>query len=132
MVVNPWDDQLKRAISGPRPANVSRSHHDRDVSEISAAKKPDIPFRTFTCTEEYPFVTFLTLRTTLDMMPVYPRRSTNEREEVKVVEVVKLDQKGRGIRAAVSCQALTAHLVSRLRIAAQGVQGEYSAIRRLV
>lgn len=23
-----------------------------------------------TCTEEYPFVTFLTLRTTLDMMPV--------------------------------------------------------------
>ena len=29
---------------------------------------PRIPFRTFTCTEEYPFVTFLTLRTTFDMV----------------------------------------------------------------
>lgn len=31
-------------------------------------KRLNVPFRTLTCTDEYPLVTFLTLRTTLDIL----------------------------------------------------------------
>lgn len=37
-------------------------------SQCEQGRGPRIPFRTFTWTEEYPFVTFLTLRTTFDMV----------------------------------------------------------------
>ena len=32
-----------------------------------------LPFRTFTCTDEYPFVTFFTLRMTFDILPIISR-----------------------------------------------------------
>lgn len=40
----------------------------RPVRRPNVESRSHVPFRTFTCTEEYPLVTFLTLRTTLDMV----------------------------------------------------------------
>lgn len=46
----------------------------------------DIPFRTLTCTFEYPFVTFFTLRTTFDML-------IDRRTQTAVAEVEEEDKR---------------------------------------
>lgn len=46
-----------------RSAAIARLPHNPNTKQIS-----HVPFRTFTCTEEYPLVTFFTLRTTFDMV----------------------------------------------------------------
>ena len=76
---------------------------------VAKEVRPHIPFRTLTCTEEYPFVTFLTLRTTLDMMAVSTRRSQQLAKGRGGSREMKVDRlNDGGLWGGLSCQALTA------------------------
>lgn len=69
----------------------------RLVCSSNVEARSHVPFRTFTCTEEYPLVTFLTLRTTLDMVSDVDA-TTGESERGKPAgHTGETDQTGRAI-----------------------------------
>lgn len=99
--------------SGKRNTAIARLVRSHNVES-----KPHVPFRTFTCTEEYPLVTFLTLRTTLDMVPDVDATSGESERGKTAGHTGETDQTGRAI---VTVRALTAHSLSRCsEITAQG------------